>query len=336
MFKENISIKNYNSFKIDVKTKFFCEFKNIEELKIILNSCVYNDNKSIVLGGGSNILFTNDYKGLILKNNITGIKIIKENNHHIIVEVGSGENWHKFVMWSIEKNLSGIENLALIPGSVGACPVQNIGAYGMEAKDSIISVQTIDLKSNKEYNFKNKDCDFNYRDSIFKNKLKNKIIITKVTFRLNKKPINNISYGNIELELKKLKLSPSPKNIANTIIKIREKKLPDPKKIGNCGSFFKNPIISNSQFLKLQKKFPEIIHFKLPNKKIKISAGWLIENIGLKGYRKGDAGVHKQQALVIVNYGRANGKEILNLAKRIQKKVMENYEIKIEPEVNIL
>ena len=336
MFKENISIKNYNSFKIDVKTKFFSEFKNIEELKIILNSCIYNDNKSFILGGGSNILFTNDYKGLILKNNITGIKIIKENNDHIIVEVGSGENWHKFVMWSIEKNLSGIENLALIPGSVGACPVQNIGAYGMEAKDSIISVHTIDLKSHKEYNFKNKDCDFKYRDSIFKNKLKNKIIITKVTFRLNKKPINNISYGNIELELKKLKLSPSPKNIANTIIKIREKKLPDPKKIGNCGSFFKNPIISNSQFLKLQKQFPEIIHFKLPNKKIKISAGWLIENIGLKGYRKGDAGVHKQQALVIVNYGRANGQEILNLAKRIQKKVMENYEIQIEPEVNIL
>ena len=234
------------------------------------------------------------------------------------------------------KNLSGIENLALIPGSVGACPVQNIGAYGMEAKDSIISVQTIDLKSNKERSFKNKDCDFKYRDSIFKNKLKNKIIITKVTFRLNKQPINNISYGNIELELKKLKLSPSPKNIANTIIKIREKKLPDPKKIGNCGSFFKNPIISNSQFLKLQKKFPEIIHFKLPNKKIKISAGWLIENIGLKGYRKGDAGVHKQQALVIVNYGRANGKEILNLAIRIHKKVMEHYEIQIEPEVNIL
>ena len=336
MFKENISIKNYNSFQIDVKTKLFSEFKNIEELKIILNSSLYKSNKSTILGEGSNILFTNDYEGLILKNNITGIKIIKENNDNIIVEVGSGENWHKFVMWSIEKNLSGIENLALIPGSVGASPVQNIGAYGMEVKDSIISVHTINLKSNKECNFKNKDCDFKYRDSIFKNKLKNKFIITKVTFKLNKKPINNISYGNIELELKKLKLSPSPKNIAKTIIKIREKKLPNPKKIGNCGSFFKNPIISNSQFLKLQKKYPEIIYFKLPNKKIKISAGWLIENIGLKGYRKGDAGVHKQQALVIVNYGSASGQEILNLAKKIQKKVMENYEIKFEPEVNIL
>lgn len=336
MFKENISIKDYNSFKIDIKSDFFAEFKNTEELKNILNSSVYKKNQSIILGGGSNILFTSDYKGLILKNNISGIKIIKENKKHIIVEVGSGENWNKFVNWSVDKNLSGIENLALIPGSVGASPVQNIGAYGMEVKDSIISVHTLELKTNEKLDFKNKECNFQYRESIFKNKLKNKIIITKVIFRLNKKPINNISYGSVKSELEKLKLSPSPKNIAQAIINIRKQKLPNPLEIGNCGSFFKNPIINKNKFLQLKKKFPDIKYFITTNNKIKVSAGWLIENIGLKGYRIGDAGIHKKQALVIVNYGNASGKEILNLSKKIQKEVSDNYGIKIDTEVNII
>ena len=335
MFKENISIKNYNSFKIDVKTKFFSEFKNIEELKIILNSSIYNDNKSFILGGGSNILFTNDYKGLILKNNITGIKIIKENNDHAIVEVGSGENWHKFVMWSIEKNLSGIENLALIPGSVGACPVQNIGAYGMEAKDSIISVHTIDLKSHKEYNFKNKDCDFKYRDSIFKNKLKNKFFICEIEVVLQKKDNPILTYENLKFEFKNKQKKLTIKNISDVISEIRNKKLPNPNVLGNCGSFFKNPVINEEKFQVLKKKFPEIKYFK-KNKKVKLSAGWLIEQCGWKGKKINDCGVYEKQALVLVNFGKASGSEIKSLAEKIKKDILNKFNIKLEEEVQII
>jgi len=336
MFKENISIKDYNTFKIDIKCKFFSEFKNTKELKKILESSIYHKNKSIVLGGGSNILFTSDYDGLVLKNNIIGIKIIKEDNRNVNVEVGAGVDWNKFVNWSVERNLSGIENLALIPGSVGASPVQNIGAYGMEVKDSIVRVYAFDIQNKSEYIFQNKECNFKYRDSIFKKELKNKIIITKVVFNLVKEPINNISYGDIASELQILKLSPSPKNIAKAVTNIRSKKLPNPQILGNCGSFFKNPVLEKDKFLKLKKKFPNIVHYVISENKIKIPAGWLIENIGLKGYRKGDVGIHKEQALVIVNYGKASGKDILKIAEKVQIKVKENYDIKIEPEVNII
>ena len=260
----------------------------------------------------------------------------KNTEKHTIVKVGAGVIWQDFVDWSLEKNLSGIENLSLIPGSVGASPVQNIGAYGVEIKNYITKVITFDLEKNTTRIFSNKECQFEYRNSIFKMELKNKILITHVEFKLYKTNINEISYGDIQQELKKLKLNPSPKNISTAVINIRNKKIPNPKILANSGSFFKNPIISTEKFNSLKKDFPEIIGYKVSENKTKVAAGWLIENAGLKGYRNGDAGIHKQQALVLVNYKNASGKNILNLANKIQKIIFEKYKIQIDPEVNIL
>ena len=245
-------------------------------------------------------------------------------------------NWHSFVKWSIKKKLSGIENLALIPGTVGASPVQNIGAYGMEVKDTITKVHVFMIKEQDVRLFSNKDCKFKYRDSIFKRSLKDSVIITKVVFRLLKTALNKTSYGAIEDELMKLNLNPSPKNIAKAVINIRNRKLPNPSELGNSGSFFKNPIISRNKFESLKKDFPGIVGYKVSENQTKIAAGWLIETAGLKGYRKGDAGVHEKQALVLVNYENASGQDIINLAKDIQKTILERYDIQIEPEVNIL
>ena len=335
-FKKNYCLKKHNTFSIKAKAKYFAAFNSIIELNYILKSKIYTNNQSLVLGGGSNILFTKDFDGLIIQNKIDGINILKENEENIIVEVGGGVNWHTLVQWSVNHQLSGIENLALIPGTVGASPVQNIGAYGMEVKDSITQVHTLELKNGKCRVYQNNECKFSYRSSIFKTKLKNKIIITKVEFRLSKIPLNKTSYGEIKTELNALNLNPSPKHIANAIINIRNRKLPNPDKIPNTGSFFKNPIISTKKFKQLEKVFPEIIGYNISDQKIKVAAGWLIENAGFKGYRENDAGTHKKQALVLVNYGNASGLELLKLAKKIQKTISNKYAIKIEPEVNIL
>jgi UDP-N-acetylmuramate dehydrogenase len=298
-----------------------------------MSSKTFEENKILILGSGSNILFTKNFDGLILQNKINLISIIYEDNLSTTVEVGGGVNWHDFVLWSVGQNLSGIENLALIPGSVAASPVQNIGAYGMEVKDTITKVHTIDIEERTKKVFNNKECKFKYRDSIFKSELKNKIVITKVEFKLSKTALNIISYGNIKKELKK---EPSPMNIAEVIIKIRQQKLPDPIKIGNSGSFFKNPVISLRKFKKIKKKFPEIVSYKVTENKIKIAAGWLIEDAGLKGHRDGDAGVHKNQALVLVNYGKSTGKEILSLSIMIKDVIFKKYDIMLETEVNII
>ena len=239
-------------------------------------------------------------------------------------------------MWSIRQNLSGIENLALIPGLVGASPMQNIGAYGVEVKDVITRVNYIEIRSGNKKSFTNSECNFGYRNSIFKEELRGKVVITKVVYKLSKTPLKNIKYGAITEELKRLKKEPSPGNIAQAVINIRSSKLPDPKVLGNSGSFFKNPIIETSQFEEMKKEFPEMVGYTISENKTKIAAGWLIDNAGLKGYRKADAGVHKNQALVLVNYGNATGTEIINLAKEVQQKVKEKYGISIEPEVNIL
>ncbi|MAJ90532.1 MAG: UDP-N-acetylenolpyruvoylglucosamine reductase [Flavobacteriales bacterium] len=335
-FKENYCLKRYNTFGVEAKAKFFISFKSTAELKNIIESEIYINNKNFILGQGSNILITKDFDGLIIHNKITGIRILEENKNNILVEVGAGVNWHEFVTWSVEKELSGIENLALIPGTVGASPVQNIGAYGMEVKNSITKVHAFEIQKGKNKIFSNKECKFKYRDSIFKNKLKDKIIITKVEFKLLKNAINNTSYGNILEELNALNIKPSPKNISQAVINIRNRKLPNPTELGNSGSFFKNPIVSSIKFKNLKRKFPQIVGYKISESETKIAAGWLIENAGLKGYRQGDAGVHKNQALVLVNYGTASGKDIMHLAQKVQNIIIKKYGVHIIPEVNII
>ena len=334
--KRNISLKKYNTFNIDVKAKYFLSLTSEQDVIDILNNKKYKDKKKLIIGGGSNILFTQNYEGIILLNSIKGIKILSNNNDNIKIEVGAGEIWHDLVIWSINNNLSGIENLSLIPGLVGASPIQNIGAYGVEVKNVIESVNYIDIQTGKKIIMNNYECNFGYRDSIFKNKLKGRIIITKVVYKLNKKANNNIEYGAIKAELKKIKKLPSPKNISEAIINIRKRKIPDPILLANCGSFFKNPIVNKNKFNDLKKTFPNIVGYKLSEKKIKIAAGWLIDNAGLKGLRIDDVGVHKNQALVIVNYGKSTGQEILKLAEKIKEKINTMYNIKLEEEVTII
>ena len=334
--EENFSLKNHNTFGIDAKAKYFAEFDSLFALKEIISSEIFQNNKSFILGGGSNILLTKDFEGLILHNKIEGICILEDNENNITVEVGGGVDWHDFVMWSLSQELSGIENLALIPGTVGASPVQNIGAYGMEVKDTIHKVMAFEISTKKTKTFNNTDCKFAYRNSIFKGELKNKYIITKVEFKLSKTALNKTNYGAIEEELKNLNLEASVKNIAEAVINIRSRKLPNPAELGNSGSFFKNPIIETSQFEQLKKEFPEMVGYKITESTTKIAAGWLIDNAGLKGYRKADVGVHKNQALVLVNYGSASGNDIINLAKEVQQKIKDKYGISIEAEVNIL
>jgi len=334
--EENFSLKNHNTFGIDAKAKYFAEFDSLFALKEIISSEIFQKNKSFILGGGSNILLTKDFEGLILHNKIEGICILEDNENDITVEVGGGVDWHDFVMWSVSQELSGIENLALIPGTVGASPIQNIGAYGMEVKETIHKVTALEIATQEIKTFSNEDCNFEYRNSIFKEELKNKFIITKVEFELSKTALNKTNYGAIEEELKNLNLEASVKNIAEAVINIRSRKLPNPAELGNSGSFFKNPIIETSQFEQLKKEFPEMVGYKITESTTKIAAGWLIDNAGLKGYRKADAGVHKNQALVLVNYGNASGNDIINLAKEVQHKIKDKYGISIEAEVNIL
>lgn len=335
-FKKNHCLKTLNTFGVAATSKYFISFNSENELKEIMASKTFINNNTFIIGGGSNILFTKNFDGLILHNNIKEISITDSNKNFVTVEVGGGVNWHDFVSWSVNTDLSGIENLALIPGNVAASPVQNIGAYGMEVKDTITKVHTFDIEKNTKKIFINSECKFGYRNSIFKSILKHKKIISKVEFKLSKIPLNKISYGAIKEELKNLNKDSSPQNISEAVINIRNRKLPDPKKIGNSGSFFKNPIITLNNFKKLQIDFPDIISYKISEKKIKLAGGWLIEKAGLKGYREGDAGVHENQALVLVNYGNATGKQIMNLAKFIQKIIVEKYDIELEIEVNII
>ena len=335
-FSKNISLKKLNTFGIRVNCKLFCEVNSTLELIHLIQTEEFKRNKYLILGGGSNMLFTKDFDGLIIKNEIKGIDIIFENDQIKNIKVGAGENWHKFVLWSIENDLSGIENLSLIPGNIGASPMQNIGAYGVEVKNVIDKVWTINLTDGKEHIFTNSECKFKYRDSIFKNKWKDKLMITHVSFNLSKRPIHNTTYGAINEELSKLRLERTSKNICNAVMNIRKRKLPNPEEIGNSGSFFKNPIIKSSKFKKIQWLYPDIVGYKMSEKDTKVAAGWLIEKCGWKGYRKNDVGVHKNQALVLVNYGEATGEEIFLLAKKIQKSVKEKFDINIYPEVNII
>ena len=334
--KTNISLKPYNTFGIDVQAKRFVSVNSIIEIKEILNL----KEDLFLIGGGSNMLLLNDIERLVVHINTKGKEILKKDKTHIWVKVAGGENWHDFVTWCVENDYGGIENLANIPGNVGTSPIQNIGAYGVEVKNVIESVHAINIESGNKKTFSNQDCQFGYRDSIFKRALKGVYLITDVTFRLTlAKHQIKADYGAIQSKLKNNQIKiPTIKNVKNAIIEIREEKLPDPKKIGNSGSFFKNPIIKKDVFLTLQIKYPMIPNYpvKTNTEVVKLAAGWLIDQCGFKGKRIGDAGVHKNQALVLVNYGKATGVGILALAQIIQDKVHDKFGIILEIEVNII
>ena len=330
----NFSLKSYNTFSIEAIANGFAEFRTPEELEELIKAA--GKNQLLVLGGGSNILLLKNFKGYVLKNGVNGIDIIKEDEHHVYVKAGAGENWHNFVNFCIDRDLAGVENLSLIPGNVGASPMQNIGAYGVELKEVFHDLEAYHFKTKKIVTFTHADCQFGYRDSVFKNKYKGDYIILNVTFRLNKVPHYNTSYGAIEEELNRMGKGVSIQTISQAVINIRTSKLPDPAKIGNAGSFFKNPAIPVKQFDQMLKDHHDVPGYPQGNSMVKIAAGWLIEQCGWKGYRKGDAGVHDKQSLVLVNYGNATGKEIYNLSEDIRKSVLKNFKIDLEREVNII
>jgi len=338
---QDISLKKCNSFRIDVSAAYFSHFKTVDELKELLEfkqpSTLNPQPSTLILGGGSNILFTQNFNGLVLKNEIGGIEKIKEDDGYVYVKAGAGVNWHSLVVHCIENNWAGIENLSLIPGNVGASPMQNIGAYGVEIKDVFYQLEALHKEDGNTVVFNLNDCAFGYRESVFKRKYKDQFIITSVTYRLNKKPTFNTSYGAIEQELKKMgETVLSIRAISQAVINIRSSKLPDPAEIGNAGSFFKNPEIDKTLFEKLKVDHPNIVGYALENGNVKLAAGWLIEQCGWKGYRKGDAGCHSKQALVLVNYGNAKGEEIYALSSAIIKSVKEKFAVELEREVNIV
>jgi len=334
--QENISLKHYNTFGIDVTAKHFVSASNIDDLKQIL-SLKEHPNK-LILGGGSNMLLTKDFNGLVVHINLKGIEIISENDNTVIVKANAGENWHEFVLWCINNGFGGIENLSLIPGNVGTAPIQNIGAYGVELKDVFESCEALSLETKSLRSFSKSECNFGYRNSIFKQEAKGQFIITNVNFKLSKQNYNlSINYGAITSQLELMQIdNPTIQDISKAVISIRESKLPNPKEIGNSGSFFKNPVISKTLFNTLLENFKDIPSYPISEDKVKVPAGWLIEKAGFKGKRFDDYGVHKNQALVLVNFGGAKGSDILKLSKLIQKTVERIFGIFIEAEVNIL
>jgi UDP-N-acetylmuramate dehydrogenase len=338
--QHNISLKSYNSFGIDVLTKEFTVFNSLDELRSLLDYSIIEESLILILGGGSNILFTQNFDGLILKNELKGIELVKEDADYYYVKAAAGEVWHEFVLFCIKNNYAGIENLSLIPGNVGASPMQNIGAYGVEIKDIFHELEAYHIHDKTLIQFSLADCAFGYRESIFKTKLKNQFIITSVTYKLKKQPVFNTSYGAIEQELALMGVQDlSIKAIAQAVINIRTSKLPNPKEIGNAGSFFKNPTIDIEQLNELKKQFPTIPNYPTSNSQhptAKIAAGWLIEQCGWKGFRKADAGCHSKQALVLVNYGNATGNEIFELSENIINSVQQKFGITLEREVNIV
>lgn len=331
---KNISLKEYNTFGIAAYAKRFITIDSVYELQQLLKI----EKNIFLISGGSNMLLTKDIEQLVTHINIKGISIDKEDKYAVYITANAGENWHDFVFWTVSQNYGGIENLSLIPGNVGTCPIQNIGAYGVEVKDTITNVEALEIETGKLVSFSNLECEFGYRNSIFKNEVKGKYIIISVSFKLTKNEHNlNTSYGAIENEFESKNIkNPTLKDISDAIIAIRKSKLPDPKVIGNSGSFFKNPVISKSQFLELQKEYPKMPNYMVSKDEIKIPAGWLIEKAGFKGKRYGDFGVHEKQALVLVNYGNATGKEIYKLAQHIQKTILNTFGISLEIEVNVI
>lgn len=334
---KDISLKPYNTFGLEVNASYFVEIKDIEDLKELLTSELYLSNKSLILGGGSNVLLTKNYEGLIIKNNLNGIKKVSENVHEVHLKAGSGENWHSFVLHTISQNLGGLENLSLIPGTIGAAPMQNIGAYGVEIKDVFVSLEAMHKQTLKVKTFDLEECAFGYRESVFKHDLKDQYYIISVTFKLQKFPELHIDYGAISQTLAEKNITkPSIKDVSDAVIEIRQSKLPNPTEIGNSGSFFKNPVVSGELFEQIQKEYPEIPSYPAGYDEVKVPAGWLIEKAGWKGYKKGEIGVHAKQALVLVNYGGGKGEDLVKLSKEIQEDVFQKFGISLQTEVNII
>jgi UDP-N-acetylmuramate dehydrogenase len=334
--QRNVSLLNFNTFHIEAKASNFVEVSSEEEFVQLILSGQTAQNQLLILGGGSNMLFTKDFEGLAIKNNIKGIQNIKEDDEHVFIKASAGEVWHEFVLHCISKNYGGLENLSLIPGSVGAGPIQNIGAYGVELKDTFYECEAIHLQDGSKRVFSLEQCKFGYRESVFKHELKGQYFISSVTFKLSKNPTFKTDYGQIQIELDRMGIKElSVKAISDAVCNIRRSKLPNPAEIGNAGSFFKNPVVSKSHFAKIKEKYPDVSSY--PNgENIKLAAGWLIEKAGWKGKTIGQCGVHKNQALVLVNYGSALGKEIFDLSEQVIHSIKETFDVDLEREVNIL
>ena len=331
---KNRSLKEHNTFGIDAKAKYYIEIKDLETLKALAR----NELRQIpylILGGGSNLLFGGDFDGLVVKIDLKG-KRVYEKDSHFILEASAGENWHETVLYSLDKGLNGMENLSLIPGTVGAAPIQNIGAYGVELKDIFEALEAFNIQTGEIERFSKEECQFDYRYSTFKGPDRGRYIILKVYFRLHRNPVFNINYGSLNALLQNQKEPLNARKVSEAVIKIRQSKLPNPEEIGNAGSFFKNPVITLEYYEQLKSEYPEVPGYKVNEEHIKVPAGWLIEKNGWKGKRFGHVGVHAKQALVLVNYGGASGEELIHLSKEIQAGVMEEFRIHLEPEVTII
>ena len=337
--ESNVSLKPYNTFGIDATARYWVDISHEEDLTTLLHLTDFVDTPKLILGGGSNVLLCHNFDGLVVKISLQGITVVRENDDHIYLTAGAGVNWHEFVQFCVKKNYAGVENLSLIPGTVGAAPMQNIGAYGVELEQVFESLTAIHISTGEKRTFTHADCKFGYRESIFKHELKNRYIITSVTFQLDKRPTFHTRYGAIQETLTEMGIAQenlSIKAISEAVIRIRRSKLPDPGQIGNAGSFFKNPEIPKSQFDALKDQFPTLPGYPIDDNAVKVPAGWLIEQAGWKGYRLGDAGVHTKQALVLVNYGNATGNEILSLAGKVEESVLTKFGVTISPEVNVV
>ena len=334
--QHNVSLKPYNTFGIDVVAKHFVTISTLKELQEVL--ALQDYPKKFILGGGSNILLTKDVDALVILIRLKGISIISKTDDTVLVKANAGENWHEFVLWTLSHDFGGLENLSLIPGNVGTSPIQNIGAYGVELKDTFESCEALNLETKTITTFNKKECDFGYRNSIFKQHAKGQYIITSVTFKLStKNHILHTNYGAIISELETMQVTtPTIQEVSKAVIAIRESKLPNPKEIGNSGSFFKNPVVDKTIYLQVLEQFPDVPSYPVSDTQVKIPAGWLIEKAGFKGKRIENYGVHKNQALVLVNYGGASGYDILRLSEIIQKTISRIFTISIESEVNIL
>ena len=334
--EQNKSLKKYNTFGLDVKADFFTSVHSIDDLITVWKDDRFSQTQKMFLGGGSNVLLTKDFQGLIIHNCLKGIEVVNRYENFVFVKAASGEGWHDFVLYCIDNGFGGVENMSLIPGSVGAGPMQNIGAYGVEMKDVFYELEALNLSTLQIEKFTNADCKFGYRESVFKNEKKNQFFIASVTFRLNLHPTVNTTYGAIQQQLQTMNVeNPTIKNVSDAVIAIRSSKLPNPAVLGNSGSFFKNPEVSSNEYERLKNEFPNVVAYPT-NSGYKLAAGWLIEQCGWKGKVVGNCGSHKDQALVLVNYGNATGDEIYQLALSIQQSVLDKFNVRITPEVNII